>query len=100
MPNSGNEHGGNEGLTFEERLEALTSTFLENLKGLWAREGKSFKETVEGVHESVPELALRTRTYVPNTWNTALYIAGEEMPKSWGETDEGSVHAMGQGQHL
>jgi len=80
MPNNSNEHGGNEGLTFEEQLEALSRNFLENLKGLCAREGKSLKETVEGVHESVSELALRIRTYVPNSCNTALYIAEKEMP--------------------
>ena len=62
-------------------MKVLTRKFLQNLKDLYAREGKSCKETVEGVHESIPALALRTRRYVPNTWNAALHIAAKEIPE-------------------
>ena len=52
---------------FNEQLETLTTTYLENLSGLFVRKRKSFKETLQAVHEDIPALAIRTKTYVPNT---------------------------------
>ncbi|RPB24893.1 hypothetical protein L211DRAFT_848700 [Terfezia boudieri ATCC MYA-4762] len=82
MPN--NDHDtiiSNEGLCFEEQLEALTTTFLNDLRGLCIREGKAFEETLGELQQDIPKLALRTRTYMPNTWNTVLCLAAKEIPE-------------------
>jgi len=89
--------GNEDDLNFEEQLDTLVTSFLENLRGLCVRKNRSFKKTLGEVYENIPALAIRMRTYMPNTWNGALRKRDDRSTGSLRETAKGSVSTMDEG---
>jgi len=78
---------------FLSKCNAIVKTFIYGIRGLYAEQGRNFSTAINEITIDLPPIAMRTRTYKPNTWNMSLGVVGKEMPA---ELRKGGIEFQGQ----